>query len=196
MSLTDFLAQLAGARGEHDVVLATMTPAFLWPTVSTSDLDYCYVAPMGSVGPLGLGLALAQPDRRVIVIDGDGSLLMNLGALVTIGAQAPANLVHVVVDNDGYAITGGQPLPGRGGPQIRDLAAAADYREVHEIADPGALSSTDVERIRTVPGPVLLTAHVETVYDRSTLPDLTHSAKALATQGPAGYHNLRAALTA
>ena len=193
-NLTDFLPGLAAVRREQDVVIATMTPAFLWPAISTAPRDLCFVAPMGSAGPLGLGLALARPDVRVIVIDGDGSMLMNLGSLVTIGAQAPANFVHVVVVNGGYAITGGQPLPGRGPGQLRDLARAADYREVHDIADPGRLSDWEQELIRRVPGPVMLTAEVDTVYDRSVLGELTHSPQALRTQGRPGYANLRAEL--
>src|SRR5439155_19394995 len=71
---------------------------------------------------IGLGLALARPDRRVIVLDGDGSLLMNLGSLATIGLLQPANLIVVVMDNEEYATTGGQPTPTAHG---ADLAAAA-----------------------------------------------------------------------
>jgi thiamine pyrophosphate-dependent acetolactate synthase large subunit-like protein len=63
---------------------------------------------MGLASSVGLGLALARPDRRVFVVDGDGSLLMNLGSLATIGWTRPANLVLVVVDNERYGTTGGQ----------------------------------------------------------------------------------------
>ena len=77
---------------------------------------------MGLASSIGLGLALARPDVRVIVLDGDGSLLMNLGSLATIGLQRPANLVVVVMDNEEYATTGGQPTPTARG---ADLDAAA-----------------------------------------------------------------------
>ena len=77
---------------------------------------------MGVASSIGLGLALAHPDRRVFVIDGDGSLLMNLGSLATIGLLQPANLVLVVIDNEAYATTGGQATPTAHG---ADLAAAA-----------------------------------------------------------------------
>src|ERR1051325_9320093 len=66
---------------------------------------------MGLASSIGLGIALAQPDVRVIVLDGDGSLLMNLGSLATIGLLRPRNLTVVVMDNERYATTGGQATP-------------------------------------------------------------------------------------
>src|SRR5881296_2776646 len=77
---------------------------------------------MGLASSIGLGLALARPDIRVIVLDGDGSLLMNLGSLATIGMYAPGNLAVVVMDNEEYATTGGQKTPTAHG---ADLAGAA-----------------------------------------------------------------------
>jgi thiamine pyrophosphate-dependent acetolactate synthase large subunit-like protein len=77
---------------------------------------------MGMASSIGLGLALARPDVRVFVLDGDGSLLMNLGSLATIGMLRPSNLVLVVMDNEEYATTGGQPTPTAQG---ADLEAAA-----------------------------------------------------------------------
>ncbi len=77
---------------------------------------------MGLASSIGLGLALARPDLRVFVLDGDGSLLMNLGSLATIGLLQPANLVLVVMDNEEYATTGGQETPTAHG---ADLDAAA-----------------------------------------------------------------------
>jgi thiamine pyrophosphate-dependent acetolactate synthase large subunit-like protein len=77
---------------------------------------------MGMASSIGLGLAMARPDTRVVVLDGDGSLLMNLGSLATIGLLRPPNLVLVVMDNEEYATTGGQETPTAHG---ADLAAAA-----------------------------------------------------------------------
>ena len=76
---------------------------------------------------MALGVALAQPDRRVILWDGDGSLLMNLGSLVTVGGMAPANLYHIVLDNGIYAMTGGQPVPNADGLDYQGLAESAGY---------------------------------------------------------------------
>jgi len=77
---------------------------------------------MGLASSIGLGLALARPDLRVFVLDGDGSLLMNLGSLATIGLLRPDNLVLVVMDNEEYATTGGQQTPTA---ERADLEAAA-----------------------------------------------------------------------
>jgi thiamine pyrophosphate-dependent acetolactate synthase large subunit-like protein len=77
---------------------------------------------MGMASSIGLGLALARPDLRVVVLDGDGSILMNLGSLATESASSVANLVHVVWDNGGWEITGGQPA---GSPFGIDLEAVA-----------------------------------------------------------------------
>jgi len=77
---------------------------------------------MGVASSIGLGLALARPDLRVFVLDGDGSLLMNLGSLATIGLLQTPNLALIVMDNEEYATTGGQPTPTASG---ADLEAAA-----------------------------------------------------------------------
>ena len=92
---------------------------------------------MGLASSIGLGLALARPDVRVFVLDGDGSLLMNLGSLATIGLLHPANLVVIVMDNEEYATTGGQPTPTAYG---ADLDAAARAR-----------CASTPRRVRTVP---------------------------------------------
>jgi thiamine pyrophosphate-dependent acetolactate synthase large subunit-like protein len=79
---------------------------------------------MGVASSIGLGLALARPDTRVFVLDGDGSLLMNLGSLATIGLLQPSNLVLVVMDNEEYATTGGQPTPTAHGADLEGAARA------------------------------------------------------------------------
>ena len=97
---------------------------------------------MGQGPPLGLGIALAQPDQRVIVVNGDGCLLMNLGCLVTITAQAPKNFTLIIIDNGVYEVTGNQATIGsaskRAGKQSVDyvaLARAAGFEEVYEFDD-------------------------------------------------------------
>jgi phosphonopyruvate decarboxylase len=83
------------------------------------------VGAMGSASTIALGLALAQPSRKVIVMDGDGSLLMQLGSLVTIAGAAPANLYHFVFENGVYATSGGQPLPAEGRLDFETMARGA-----------------------------------------------------------------------
>jgi thiamine pyrophosphate-dependent acetolactate synthase large subunit-like protein len=79
---------------------------------------------MGLASSIGLGLALARPDVRVFVLDGDGSLLMNLGSLATVGLLRPANLVLIVMDNEQYATTGGQQTPTALGADLDAVARA------------------------------------------------------------------------
>jgi thiamine pyrophosphate-dependent acetolactate synthase large subunit-like protein len=73
--------------------------------------NFYMLGSMGLAFPIALGVALAQPKRRVFALEGDGSLLMQLGCLTTIAALAPANLTMIVMDNGSYQITGGQPTP-------------------------------------------------------------------------------------
>ena len=82
---------------------------------------------MGAAAMIGLGLALAQPTRRVVVITGDGEMLMGLGSLATVGAQKPANLSIVVLDNELYAETGMQPTHTARGVDLAGIAKAAGF---------------------------------------------------------------------
>jgi sulfopyruvate decarboxylase subunit beta len=113
MPMREAVAVLRDARGQNDIVIPSMGSAREWMMLGPPhDLDFVYVpSAMGHATSLGLGLALAQPDRRVIVLSGDGSLLMNLGSLVTISAQSPRNLVIVVFANGVYEVTGAQVTP-------------------------------------------------------------------------------------
>jgi sulfopyruvate decarboxylase subunit beta len=126
MSLVDSLAALHEARRD-EIVITTMAAAREWQKLGKSPLDFVLVpSSMGQATALGLGIALAQPERKVVVCNGDGSMLMNLGSLVTITAQAPTNLIVIVFDNGVYEITGSQPTPAA--PPLRqDAAATVDF---------------------------------------------------------------------
>ncbi|MGH7386778.1 MAG: thiamine pyrophosphate-dependent enzyme, partial [Candidatus Rokuibacteriota bacterium] len=82
---------------------------------------------------LGLGLALGAPDRRVIVFDGDGSLLMQLGSLASIAGAAPRNLIHLLFKNGVYHTSGSQETPGGPGVDFAGMAKAAGYRAAYTI---------------------------------------------------------------
>ena len=117
---------LHSTRGARDVVVTTMAAAKVWMELGAAARDLVLVpSAMGHATSFGLGLALAQPGRRVIVCNGDGSMLMNLGALATITAAAPANLILIVCDNGVYEVTGSQPTPGAA--RARAGAAAVDF---------------------------------------------------------------------
>ena len=100
---------LTEIRQPDQIVITSMGSAREWPKLCNHALDFHYVpSTMGGAVPLGLGLALAQPRREVLVISGDGSLLMNLGCLVTVIDSGAANLSIVLLDNGVYEVTGGQ----------------------------------------------------------------------------------------
>lgn len=110
---------------------------------------------MGSASSLGLGLALGRPDRKVIVLDGDGSLLMQLGALVTIAASRAKNFYHFVFANGVYETSGNQPLPGQGLFDFCALAKGAGYANVFAFAEAGEFANS-VAHILASDGPVLV----------------------------------------
>lgn len=89
---------------------------------------------MGLVSSIGLGIALAQPDKKVFVTDGDGSLLMNLGSLATIARQRPPNLVHIVWDNHQWLETGGQPTHTATGTSLAEIAVGAGIPKVLAVS--------------------------------------------------------------
>src|SRR6476661_5934149 len=108
--------------GEAAIIASLGHPAYDLFAAGDRPQNFYTWGSMGLASSVGLGLALARPDVRVFVLDGDGSLLMNLGSLATIGMLRPSNLVLIVMDNEEYATTGGQPTPTRHG---ADLEAAA-----------------------------------------------------------------------
>src|SRR3954465_14265269 len=118
------------AAGEAPIVASLGHPAYDLFVAGDRPQNFYTWGSMGIASSIGLGLALARPDLRVIVLDGDGSLLMNLGSLATIGLVRPANLVLIVMDNEAYATTGGQPTPTAHG---ADLAAAARAMRVDAV---------------------------------------------------------------
>jgi phosphonopyruvate decarboxylase len=115
------------------------------------------VGSMGCAVSLGLGLALACPDRRVVVIDGDGAALMRLGAQAIVGYEAPPNLVHVLLDNAIHESTGGQATVARS-IDFGAIAAACGYAEVHSLADPAAVAAAVAAG--GVQGPVFIHAPI------------------------------------
>ena len=90
---------------------------------------------MGQGSSHGLGFALGRPDKRVLVLDGDGSLLMNLGTLVTIGSVAPPNLLHFVFENGTYEANGAHPIPGAGTVNLAGIAREAGISKSFEFSD-------------------------------------------------------------
>jgi thiamine pyrophosphate-dependent acetolactate synthase large subunit-like protein len=155
----DALARLAATLTDEPVVVSLGHPAYDLYACADRPLNFYTWGSMGLTSPIALGLALARPDRRVVALDGDGSLLMNLGALATIAACAPANLVVVVLDNGQYATTGGQPTPTAGAANLELAARALGFTRTATVGDAAALDRALAESVR-VPGPWFLVAKV------------------------------------
>lgn len=167
IALTDALSALRRVRREDDVVITTMAAARAWMEMGpggTHPLDFVFVpSSMGHATSFGLGIALAQPNRRVIVCNGDGSMLMNLGSLVTIAAAAPPNLVVIVLDNGVYEVTGAQPVPGRA--DFAAIARASGFTSVHHFSNVDEWA-THSERVLESSGPVFVVLNIQPVPGR------------------------------
>jgi sulfopyruvate decarboxylase subunit beta len=142
-----------------EIVIASYSAAAEWNELNPRLLNYFSVGAMGLASSHGLGLALGRPDRRVLVLDGDGSLLMNLGSLVTIAAVAPKNLVHFVCRNGTYEANGGHPIPN---PNVdfSALAKAAGYAQCHEFSELASFEQ-QIGHVLGQTGPVFATLKVE-----------------------------------
>jgi sulfopyruvate decarboxylase subunit beta len=159
MTVREALEVLTRHRGGR-IVITTMTAAGVWPQLSDQPLDFAYIpSAMGQATSLGLGLALAQPDRGVIVVNGDGSMLMNLGSLVTL-ANHPANIYVLILDNGLYEVTGGQPTAGAGHTDFAGLARSSGIQRVYQFEDLQAWQAGAAEALAG-PGPVVIWLKVQ-----------------------------------
>ena len=153
MELIAALEVLSEWRSE-ELVVATMGASREWRRLSDHRFDFHFIPSTMSGGlPLGLGLALARPDKQVIVLSGDGSLLMSLGSLLTASAAGCPNLTLLLIDNGVYEVTGGQHLVGDG-EQVDwvSLATAARFPSVSRFDDLATWKS-EARHALTQPGP-------------------------------------------
>jgi thiamine pyrophosphate-dependent acetolactate synthase large subunit-like protein len=158
MTHREALEVLAARRGRH-LVVTTHGSVDLWVSLADTPLDFGYVPTSMGQGPaLGLGLALAQARHGVVVVCGDGHLLMNLGCLVTVAAH-PADLFLLVMDNGVYEVTGGQPSPGGGRTDFAALARAAGIRRVYTCATAAEWSGAAAEALAGA-GPVVIVLQI------------------------------------
>ena len=158
-------------RRVDEIVIPTMGSAREWMKLGSSNpLDFILVpSAMGHGTSIGLGLALARPDRRVIVCSGDGSLLMNLGSLASIVAASVPNLVVIVFDNEVYEVTGQQPTAGasagrggKAGVDFGSVARACGFEEVHRFTTSESWAAS-ARRVLDARGPTFVVLDVEPV---------------------------------
>src|SRR5882672_8428727 len=127
------ILDLIHAQRGTAICVPTMTTGPHWRTIAPDDLSVGCVGFMGGASSLGLGLALANPNRRVVVFDGDGSLLMQLGSLATIAGARPRNLIHLLFKNGVYHTSGSQEIPGGLTVDFVTMAKGAGYRKAYAV---------------------------------------------------------------
>jgi thiamine pyrophosphate-dependent acetolactate synthase large subunit-like protein len=131
----EFVARLLADRGGLLVVGGLGSPTYDVAACGDHPLNFYIWSAMGSAAMVGLGLALARPDRRVAVITGDGEALMGVGSLATIGVQQPGNLAIVVLDNAHYGATGMQPSHTKAGVDLVAMAKGCRFPQAVEVSE-------------------------------------------------------------
>jgi sulfopyruvate decarboxylase subunit beta len=187
MKADECLRVLARHVSEQDIVVPVYTSAFDWIAIRPHPLNYLAHGAMGLASSHALGLALGRPDLRVIVIDGDGSLLMNLGSLVSIAEAGPRNLIHFVCENGTYEANGGHPIPNRDRVDFAGFAQAAGYCSTHAFSELNIFAQ-QVGAVLAEPGPVFATLKVTPTGPQKRDYTLLH--------GPAARAATKAALLA
>jgi thiamine pyrophosphate-dependent acetolactate synthase large subunit-like protein len=162
MPVVAALHVLIDIRQDDQVVVTNQASARVWPKLSRHALDFHYnPSTMGGAIPLALGLAMAQPGRHVVVVSGDGALLMNLGSLVTVVGSGVTNLTVVALDNRLYEVTGGQGTPAAGtAMDFAGIARAAGFPSVESFDDLADWRSRAKETLSLV-GPRFISLRVD-----------------------------------
>ena len=150
---------LVAAIDDEPIVASLGHPAYDLFAAGDRPANFYTWGSMGLASSIGLGLALARPDLRVFVVDGDGSLLMNLGSLATIGWTRPTNLVLIVWDNQLYGTTGGQDTATAHGADLEAAAHAMGTAATATVTTGEAFTAA-IERSRVEPGPWVIVAKV------------------------------------
>ena len=150
-------------RGDALVVAGLGAPCFDVMACGDNPLNFYTWGAMGGTAMIGLGLALAQPKRRVLVITGDGDMLMAMGSFATIGAKQPKNLAIIVMDNEHYGETGMQQTHTQLGTEFAGVARATGFRAAETIYAEAQFKAW-LPRIIKEPGPIF--AGVKMAIDR------------------------------
>jgi sulfopyruvate decarboxylase subunit beta len=145
-SRADYYKVLADTLPKHGLVVTSLGNAsYLWAAMHHQPENFYFEDAMGLALPLALGLAIAQPRRPVVVVEGDGAVLMHMGALVTVGAVAPGNLTVLLIQNGVHAASGGQALTSAS-LDLAELARSAGIRRAQNVTTPQAFAAAMRER--------------------------------------------------
>lgn len=191
------LSVIASLRTD-EIVITTMGTSVPWAKISSHLLDYASVgSAMGHAADLALGIAIAKPDKRVVVLNGDGSMLMCLGTLATITGldKLPTNYILFVCDNGTYEVTGNQPVPRNIDLSWTTIAKGVGFQEVYEFDDITVLQN-NLPMIWNKTGPTFVSLKIEQAnepppdrwggfkypYLQETLATSTHNLKKALTQ--------------
>jgi thiamine pyrophosphate-dependent acetolactate synthase large subunit-like protein len=159
MTRLDATRLLVAALDREPIIASLGHPAYdLFAAADRPENFYTWGS-MGLASSIGLGLAMVQPDLRVVVLDGDGALLMNLGSLATIGWTRPSNLVVIVWDNQVYGTTGGQDTATAHGADLEAVARALGAAATATVHTEAELEAAFV-RSKTEAGPWVIVARV------------------------------------
>jgi len=142
-------------------------------TISDRTENFYMIGSMGLASSIGLGVALSKPSRKVIILDGDGNLLMNLGSLPMIGSLQPKNLLHIVLDNEVYASTGNQPTISNV-IELEDIAKSAKYAYIKKVTTDEELRR-EVVHILENDGPSFLLVKISDKEEQREIGRVTHS---------------------
>ena len=156
------LKVIASQRSD-EIVITTMGTSVPWAKISSHPLDYASVgSAMGHAADLALGIALAKPDKKVVILNGDGSMLMCLGTLATITGldKLPTNYILFVCDNGTYEVTGNQPVPRNPDLSWTTIAEGVGFKEVHEFDDIEKLQ-INLPKIWHKTGPMFISLKIE-----------------------------------
>lgn len=191
----ELLVPLARLRDPESVVVTCMGVTRPWGRLSSSVLDFASAdSAMGHTADLALGIALAQPDRRVICLNGDGSMLMSLGTLATAVQARAANLVLFVVQNGTYEITGNQPVPAADCIDFGAIARGVGFRRTYYFDDPIEYEQL-LPEVLSVEGPIFVAVRVEPGAEGPISRSETEESVYLRVSTAEWSHRMRAALT-
>jgi len=165
----DVVARMLANRDDLLVVTGLGSTTYDCAAAGDHPLNFYLWGAMGSAATVGLGLALAQPRRRVLIVTGDGEILMGLGALATIAVKRPGNLAIAVIDNEHYGETGMQRTHTSAGVDLAGLAHASGFRETTTVRTESELDD-GVKMLRDAPGPVLVVVKVSCTRESVVLP--------------------------
>lgn len=169
------VAAILAQRGDALIVTGLGSPTWDASAVGDDPRNFYLWGAMGGAAMVGLGLALAQPQRRVLVLTGDGEMLMGTGSLATIGVQRPSNLAVVVLDNEHYGETGMQATHTGAGVDLAAIAKASLFAEAMTVRTETELP-TCITKLYRAQGPVFATVKISTDKVPMVLPlrDGTH----------------------